>query len=120
MKKSILLIVLSIVLSAPAFASDFTVDERSILHFGASAGIAATADVLLYENGVVDPVKRKAIAGLTAFSVGFIKELTDDDIDMGDMAFNALGIGAGLMLGEWMITFDSKDDYHGATLHGTW
>ncbi len=74
-------------------AGSFTVDERSVLHVGASALINASCNGFgTVVSGAASTGQRSFCAGLT-FGVGLVKEfIVDGHEDYGDIAMNSIGI----------------------------
>lgn len=91
------LIFLALILIPSAALAQFTVDDRSLLHLGASAVIAGSVNAV----GIATQTpawRRWSAAGLSCMVVGMAKEMHDTYVDYGDLAFDALGCAVGIGL----------------------
>jgi hypothetical protein len=100
------------------FAADFTVDERSLLHVGASGTIGYAIDRTLYNHREINrstPKERIFVSGTVCLVPGAFKEFVlDSHHDWGDMFFNGAGC-YGLpyvneKLGGWQVSAERKDN----------
>lgn len=93
MKKTIILTLLAVLLGGFSFASEFTVDDRSMLHVGASAFITASCNAFVTSTQGKTTNAQRLFCASTAFGVGLFKEyMVDAHPDYGDIFFNAVGI----------------------------
>ncbi len=85
-------------------AAEFTVDERSLLHIGASAAFGAGLDAVLYttrEANGFTARQRVTLATIGGSIPGLVKEsILDGYFDYGDMTFNVAGALVGALVSE--------------------
>lgn len=100
----VLCTLLVIGLCSSARAAEFTVDDRSALHFGVSAGIGYVANsAMIAAQGDHQLSNRKYVAFGFCMTPGLAKEFViDSEADYGDLAFNTLGCLVGVSLSETM------------------
>lgn len=121
MRRGVLIVCL-LLLALPASAA-FTVDERSGLHFAASAGIGWIGNsTLLGIQGARDGYRerwpRRTMIFLACNVPGAAKELAfDARADSGDLFFNALGCAAGIALSDQMFMVPTAN---GVAVSGRW
>lgn len=96
--------VAAISLASVAESAEFTVDERSGLHYGCSAFFGAAADVMFYNTpSGFTPTQRVLAATVAGQIPGLFKEtVMDAYIDYGDHAFNILGAFSGALAAEYL------------------
>lgn len=93
-------LVAGLMAAVPLHAADFTVDERSLLHLGASAVIGAGINQALLA-GNAKPTLRRIFSFTTCIGVGLLKEYGfDSAADMGDVFFDSVGCLAGVAITE--------------------
>lgn len=87
-----------------ANAGDFTVDERSALHYSFSAAFGAGADVLVYNTSHgIDRGQRVFLSTVMGSMPGLVKEgMLDAHFDYGDMTFNVLGAFCGAIAADYV------------------
>lgn len=103
--------------ASPSLA-EFTVDERSLLHFGASAGIGYTVNSFANLTDNKSSVSEKVAVFAICSSPGLAKEfMIDSQADYGDLAFNTLGCLSGMVISDfmWVSVGDDK-----LVLNGRW
>lgn len=87
-------------LATPVFAAEFTTDERSALHVGASFAIGTAINTALIA-GNANKTHRMIFTLANCMTIGAIKEFGVDAYpDYGDLAFDALGCGLALAVTE--------------------
>lgn len=113
----ILLLTITALLFSGAFSyAEFTVDERSLYHVGASAAISGTCNLMTM--GAQNPKVRRWGCFTTAIAIGSIKEFAiDSSADMGDMAFNVLGAYLGVAITDRLYLWANG---HSVGVTGTW
>ena len=82
-------------------AAEFTVDERSLAHIGASAGAGFFFDSILI-GAAPKSEYRKPVAFALCMGVGVAKEMSDAYVDYGDLTFDAVVCGLGMWIAEDM------------------
>jgi hypothetical protein len=89
-------------------ATEFTVDDRSALHVGASALISSSCTAMTYD--AQSESTRNAVCISVALAIGSVKESgLDASPDMGDMAFNALGAVLGVYVTDKIFIWARND-----------
>lgn len=90
--------ILLTLLAMPVFAAEFTVDDRSFLHVGASTAVGAGIDGFLLA-GNANRTGRIIFSAVGCMAVGSYKEFVVDSFaDAGDMFFNVVGCSLGIGL----------------------
>lgn len=97
MRIVILLLLLMVLGSMTAAAAPFAVDQRSLYHFGVSAGLGAAGTILILQTEPRELTREeKAIVFSACMVPGLVKEYQIDGYaDYGDIAFDALGCFVG-------------------------
>ncbi len=101
---TVIIVLFTFITIARCNAGGFTVDERSLLHVGASAAFGAGMDAALYttrkHNGFTSG-QRVTLATIGGSIPGLVKEsILDGYFDYGDMTFNVAGALVGALASE--------------------
>ena len=127
MKKLIILVCLVVSLfcvTELAHSAPFTVDSRSLLHTGASWGIAHGCSTLIVAaGGLRDETStrnRRIFCAVSSAMVGVVKEFAMDDFhDNGDLFFDAVGYGPMFWMSDSLLfSVQSSGDKTLVSVHG--
>lgn len=103
-----IILALLCLLRTDAFGAEFTVDDRSYLHAGASFVIGYSLNtfvtVVQDEDAYKERWKRRSFIFGVCMMPGLMKEYgMDAYADYGDIAFNAIGCTAGIALSDYQF-----------------